>query len=197
MKTRLAIFDFDGTITRCDSFLPFLVFCFGYYKVFLVGITFIPTLLMYKLNLIFNSKAKEILFEKFFKKIEQNDFNQLCQRYSLEKISPIIKISALEKIIRHQDKGDKVIILSASIENWIKPWADSHGIDDVIGTIVETQDGVLTGKFETPNCYGKEKVRRLIETYGNLDQYYICAYGDSRGDKELLAISNEPFYKLF
>ena len=197
MKTRLAIFDFDGTITRHDSFLPFLVFCFGYYKVFRVGITVIPILLMYKLNLISNSKAKEIVFEKFFKKIEQGDFNELCRRYSLKKISPTIRIKALEKIIRHKARGDKVIIISASIENWIKPWAESHGIDDVIGTTVEIQDGVLTGKFDTPNCYGKEKVRRFIETYGSPDQYYIYSYGDSRGDKELLAISNEPFYKLF
>lgn len=197
MKTRLAIFDFDGTITRHDSFFPFLIFCFGYFQVFRVGIMMIPILMMYKLKLISNSKAKEKVFEKFFKGISQKDFNQLCRRYSLKKISPMIRIKALEKIIRHKAKGDKVIILSASIENWIKPWADSHGIDDVIGTTVEIKDGILTGKFDSPNCHGKEKVRRLVEKYKNLDSYHLCSYGDSRGDKELLAISDEPFYRLF
>lgn len=197
MTNRLAIFDFDGTITRRDSFFPFLVFCFGYYQVFRVGITMIPVLMMYKLKLISNSKAKEIVFEKFFKGISQKDFNKFCRRYSLEKISPMIKIKALEKIIRHKAGGDKVLIISASVEDWIRPWAVSHGIDEVIGTTVEIKDGILTGKFDRPNCYGKEKVRRLTETYKNLDSYYLCSYGDSRGDKELLAISDEPFYRLF
>ncbi|OGR11074.1 MAG: hypothetical protein A2097_07710 [Desulfobacula sp. GWF2_41_7] len=197
MTNRLAIFDFDGTITRRDSFFPFLVFCFGYYQVFRVGITMLPVLIMYKLKLISNSKAKEIVFENFFKGMPQKDFNQLCRRYSLKKISPMVRIKALEKIIRHKTGGDKVIVISASVENWIRPWADSQGIDEVIGTTVEIKDRVLTGKFKMPNCHGKEKVRRLVETYKNLDSYYIFAYGDSRGDKELLAISNESFYRLF
>ncbi len=197
MKTRLAIFDFDGTITRRDTFLPFLAFCFGYYKVFCTGITSIPILLMYKLRLVSNSKAKEILFGKFFRGMEEEDFNRLSRSYSLKRISPVIRIKALEKIIRHKDGGDRVMIISASMENWIRPWADAHGISPVIGTTVEIKDGVLTGKFGSPNCHGKEKVRRLVETIGSLDQYHICSYGDSKGDQDLLNLSDESFYKVF
>ncbi len=197
MKTRLAIFDFDGTITRRDSFLPFLFFCFGYYKVFYTGITSILILLMYKLRLVSNSKAKEIVFGKFFRGMEEDDFNRLSRSYSLKRISPGLRIKALEKIIRHRDRGDRVMIISASMENWIKPWADVHGIGHVIGTTVEIKDGVLTGKFSSPNCYGKEKVKRLVETIGSLDQYHICSYGDSKGDQDLLNLSDEPFYRVF
>ncbi|MFA5906307.1 MAG: HAD-IB family hydrolase [Desulfobacula sp.] len=197
MKTRLAIFDFDGTITRRDTFLLFLVFCFGWVKVCRIGIRCIPVLLGYKLNLISNSKAKETIFGRFFKKTGLEEFNEFCRRFSLGKISPVIRVSALEKIIRHKVQGDKIIIISASIENWIRPWADSYGIDDVIGTTAETEGLVLTGKFGSPNCYGEEKVGRFIRTYGDPGQYHIFAYGDSRGDKELLAIADEPFYKLF
>ena len=196
MKTRLAIFDFDGTITRRDTFLLFLVFCFGWVKVCRIGIRCIPVLLGYKLKLIPNSKAKETIFGRFFKKTGFEDFNEFCRRFSLGNISPVIKVSALEKIFRHKDRGDKIIIISASIENWIRPWADSFGIDHVIGTTIETEDGLLTGKFKSPNCCGEEKVERFIRAYGDTDQYHISAYGDSRGDKELLSIADEPFYKL-
>src|SRR3989339_346081 len=197
MKTQLAIFDFDGTITRRDTFLPFLFFCFGYYKVFCTGITSIPILLMYKLRLVSNSKAKEILFGKFFRGMGEEDFNRLSRSYSLKRISPVIRIKALEKIIRHKDGGDRVMIISASMENWIRPWAEAYGIGPVIATTVEIRDGVLTGKFSSPNCHGKEKVKRLVEAMGSLDQYHICSYGDSRGDQELLSLSDEPFYRVF
>lgn len=197
MKTRLAIFDFDGTITRRDTFLPFLAFCFGYYKVFCTGVTSLPILLMYKLRLVSNSRAKEILFGKFFRGMGEADFNGLCKRYSLKRISPGLRIKALEKIIRHRDRGDQVMIISASMENWIRPWADAHGIGPVIATRVEIKDGVLTGKFSSPNCHGKEKVKRLVETMGSLEQYHICSYGDSRGDQDLLSLSDESFYRVF
>jgi HAD superfamily hydrolase (TIGR01490 family) len=197
MKTRLAIFDFDGTITRRDTFLPFLFFCFGCGKVFFTAITSIPILLMYKLRLISNSRAKEIVFEKFFRGMGEDDFNRLSRSYSLKRISPGVRIKALEKIIRHGDRGDRVMIISASMENWIKPWADVHGIGHVIATTVEIKDGRLTGRFSSPNCHGKEKVRRLFETMGSLDQYHICSYGDSKGDRDLLDLSDEPFYRVF
>ena len=66
---------------------------------------------------------------------------------------------------------------------------------------------VLTGRFSTPNCYGLEKVRRLKEYLRNTDSVKaplpfgeaergcrdsaIIAYGDSRGDRELLAWADE------
>lgn len=197
MKTRLAIFDFDGTITRRDSFLPFLFFCFGYGKVFFIAVTSIPILLMYRLGLVSNSKAKEIVFGKFFRGMGEDDFNRLSRSYSLKRISPVIRIKALEKIIRHGDRGDRVMIISASMENWIRPWADAHGIGHVIATRVEIKDGRLTGRFSSPNCHGKEKVRRLVETMGSLDHYHICSYGDSKGDQALLDLSDEAFYRVF
>jgi HAD superfamily phosphoserine phosphatase-like hydrolase len=89
------------------------------------------------------------------------------------------------------------MIISASMENWIKPWADVYGIGHVIATTVEIKDGRLTGRFSSPNCHGKEKVRRLFETMGSLDQYHICSYGDSKGDQDLLDLSDEPFYRVF
>ena len=41
---------------------------------------------------------------------------------------------------------------------------------DLISTELEVKDGKLTGKFSTPNCNGKEKVRRIKEKY-NLKLY--------------------------
>ena len=82
------------------------------------------------------------------------------------------------------------------MECWVKPWCDKNNID-LISTRLEVKDNKLTGKFATKNCYGREKVNRVKEAY-DLSQYnHIYAYGDSRGDRELLALADESFYKPF
>jgi phosphoserine phosphatase len=42
-----------------------------------------------------------------------------------------------------------------------------------------------------------EKVNRLKELYPERETYHLMAYGDSRGDKELLDYADERNYKLF
>ena len=66
----------------------------------------------------------------------------------------------------------------------------------VVGTQIEVKDGVLTGRFLTRNCYGEEKVNRLNALYPNRQDYYLIAFGDSRGDKELLAFADESHYRI-
>ncbi len=78
------------------------------------------------------------------------------------------------------------------MENWLEAWREKHGIE-LISTKWEMKDGIVTGKFSTKNCYGIEKANRVNEAY-DLSDY---DHGDSRGDKELLALADESFYKPF
>jgi len=57
--------------------------------------------------------------------------------------------------------------------------------------------GVVTGKLLSKNCYGIEKANRIQEVYNLSDYKHIYAYGDSRGDRELLELADESFYKPF
>jgi phosphoserine phosphatase len=67
----------------------------------------------------------------------------------------------------------------------------------VIATEPEIKNGVLTGRFSTPNCYGQEKKRRFLEKYPDRDRYILYVYGDSNGDKELLEMADKPFFRCF
>lgn len=67
----------------------------------------------------------------------------------------------------------------------------------VIGTQVEVRNGRLTGRFLTKNCYGQEKVNRILDYLPDRKTYRLIAYGDSRGDQELLAFADEAHYKPF
>lgn len=192
----LAIFDFDGTITKRDSLIDFIQFTVGKNQYYLGLFLLSPILTAYKLKLLPNHTAKEYLFKYFFKNWSEKKFQSIADDYALNKINLIVKQSAISKILWHQRQGHKVIIISASIENWILKWSKFNQIE-LIATQIEIKNKKITGNFHTKNCYGIEKVNRLKELY-NLDQTkYIYAYGDSKGDIEMLDIANEKYYKYF
>ena len=193
---KLALFDFDGTIYKADSFIDFIRFVKGDFKTLFGIIILAPMLIMYKLKFISNHAAKIKVFTYFFKGMNVKLFKKLSVTYSLNYIDKNIRTKAIEEISKHKNNNNKLVVVSASIECWLKPWCDSNGLD-LIATQIEIKNGVLTGRFYTKNCYGKEKLKRLKELY-NLSSYeYIYAYGDSIGDKELLELADESFFKPF
>jgi len=192
----IAFFDFDGTITTKDS-LP----CFIRYAVttpnYLIGLLKLsPILIAYTLKLIPNYIAKEKLIVYFFKDWNTHDFQQLAKQFSLEEIDKITRPKAIKQIKWHQQQGHKVVVVSASIEYWLKPWCDKNHID-LISTRLEIRNDKITGKFATQNCYGSEKASRIKEQYNLTEYNIIYAYGDSRGDTEMLELANKPFYQYF
>jgi phosphatidylglycerophosphatase C len=192
----LVVSDFDGTITTDDSLIRFIRFVVGDTK-FMWGIIFLsPMLIVYKLKILPNYKAKQYMLSYFLKGMSEKKFMRVASEYSLNHIDTILRPKAMEKIAWHKEQGHKIVIVSASIECWLKPWCDKNNLD-MIGTKIEIKSGIVTGKFLTKNCYGIEKANRVREVY-NLSEYaHIYAYGDTRGDKELLELADESFYKPF
>jgi len=192
----LVLFDFDGTITKKDSLVDFIQFVVGkpaYYKG-LLKLSLILT--AYTFKLIPNHIAKEKLISHFFAGWEASDFQEIANTYSLTKIDQIIRPKAIEKIDWHKKQGHKVIIVSASMKCWLHAWCERNNIE-LISTQLKIEDDKITGKFATPNCYGMEKANRIKKLYKLNDYDYIYAYGDSSGDKELLSLATESFYKPF
>jgi len=196
---RIAVFDFDGTITRKDTLIEFIRFAKGSAALYLGLLLHLPWLILMKLHLYDNSKTKERVFAWFFRGMPIDQFNKLGHDFYLSQIKKLLYSDARQQILNHHQKGDLVVILSASIENWVQPFAFALQAEVLLGTQIEIINTKLTGKFSTPNCYGAEKVRRLKEwlCQNEIKNPYIIAYGDSRGDKELLQFANESYYKQF
>ncbi len=192
----LALFDFDGTVTEKDSLADFIQFAVGRPRYYL-GLAFLsPMLTGYTLKIVPNHIAKERLIAHFFRGWDAEQFRTLAEQYSLEKIDAMTRSKAMERVRWHQNEGHDVVIVSASMAEWLQPWCDQNSIV-LISTRLEVKEGRLTGRFATKNCYGPEKANRVKAAY-DLSRYdHIFAYGDSRGDRELLALADEPFYKPF
>ncbi len=193
---RLAIFDFDGTISRADSFADFLYVTFGPVKFFWGLLQLCVPLTLYVLKIHVNGKTKAIVLRHFFGGYEQARFAELCARYARESLPRLLKQSALDRLAWHQAQGHEVIVVSASPEDYLRTWCERQGIQ-LLGTQLEIKDGKLSGNLASLNCYGDEKVRRLKEKY-DLSQFdYIYAYGDSKGDLALKSIAHEFHYRNF
>lgn len=195
-ERRLALFDFDGTITKSDSMFRFVRFTVGDLRFALGMLVLSPMFLLLKLKVISNSKAKQWMMQYFFAGLDERSFNRAATEYSLSHIDKILRPQAIEKIEWHKAQGHTVVLVSASMESWLKPWCDQNGLR-LISTQLEFINGVISGRLVGKNCHGIEKVKRVKKQY-DLSQYaYIYAYGDSRGDKELLALADESYYKPF
>ena len=193
---RIALFDFDGTITRKDSLFDFIAFVKGERKLWVGMLALSPMLIQYKLKLLSNEEAKQRMRGYFFSGMDVQRFEKLGEEYALTKIDTIVRPKAKEKILWHQSQGDTVVIVSASIRCWLDAWCKKHNLM-LISTELVKENGKITGRFSTRNCYGKEKIKRLKESFDLKSYQYIYAYGDSAGDKELLALADEKNYRPF
>lgn len=185
-KRVVAVFDFDGTITSKDTLLEFIIFACGRWKFFIGFLLHAPWLCLMKLHFYPNWKCKERIFSWFFKGMEYHTFAELGRLFS-ERTDRILQQRTLELVNKHLKEGATVYVISASIEEWIRPVCSKFGVTNVLGTKIDVDaHGQLTGRFLTANCYGQEKVRRLMHVEPQRDNYYLYAYGDSRGDREML-----------
>lgn len=193
---KIAFFDFDGTISKCDSFALFLRFILGR-KFYVKLAQNLHILVLYKLGFIDNTTAKERVLSSCIKGMEISKFQAFCKDFLLQ-LESICKDSALQKIAWHKAQGHKVAIVSASFEEYLGFLAQKLGVD-LIATKMEVVDSRITGRFSTPNCYGAQKVARINAQYNLADFLQIYAYGDTKGDKEMLSLASEgcAFYRVF
>ncbi len=196
MKRRIAFFDFDGTITTKDTLLEVIKFQKGIFYFYIGFILYSPILVALKLKIISNSWAKQQILKFFFANNKLADFQAECNLFADRVLPALIRPKALKEIRDLKNLNAEVVIVSASAENWIKNWTDALEIQ-LISTILECRNDKITGRIEGKNCHGEEKVRRIKAAY-NLDQYdEIYCYGDTSGDKPMLALGTVSFFKPF
>ncbi len=192
----LALFDFDGTISKKDSFFDFIKFTNNPFKIIGGLIYLSPTLLLYLLDFMPNWRTKEIVLEYFYKGIPQNVIEALGMKYCEIRINNILKQTALDKINWHQKQNHRIILVTASLDIWLAEWTKRMKIE-LIATKPDYKNNVITGKIKGKNCWGPEKVIRIKSALNLSDYNIIYAYGDSRGDKEMLEIATHPNYRNF
>jgi phosphatidylglycerophosphatase C len=187
----LALFDFDGTITEGDSWTPFIKRTATFSR--RVGaILLLPVFAGYKLRIIRGETARPIFAMLAFCGRSEAEIQSEGSRYAAEVLPSTIRGASLDRIRWHQAQGDLVLVVSGSLDVYLRPWCSAIGVE-VICTELAAKNGVLTGRYRQGDCTGSRKVDRLRERLQLSDYETIYAYGDSSEDDELLSVAHRRF----
>lgn len=190
---RLALFDFDGTLSRHDSLMPFLAQVAGPWR-FASGVARLaPTWRDWALGRIDNATAKQRVLHHFLGGMPLGRLSALGEAYALLGLSRQLRGATVAALRRHQGAGDCCVLVSASLDVYLEPWARAQGFDAVLcSSLCTDAAGRVTGELRGANCFGPEKARRVRAWLDGRIPRHITAYGDSRGDREMLAMADEP-----
>ncbi|MFI0435911.1 MAG: HAD-IB family hydrolase [Parachlamydiaceae bacterium] len=194
----IALFDFDRTLTDRDSLLPFLFYVQGFFKTLYLLICLTPFFIGYLFRFLSRQQIKEKILHQF---IGGKSYAQLCElaeQYANNQLDRYLKPEAVKRLLWHQSMGHRCLLVSASLDFYLIPWAKRYGFESVLASQLEVQpDGKVTGLLKGLNCWGGEKKRRILAYFGERGHGELYAYGDSRGDQEMLALADHPFYRRF
>ena len=191
---RVAAFDLDGTLTRRDCVTPFLRRAAGARLALVMARH--PVMLARALVARDRDSLKEIAVSSL-RGIPASELEPLGAPFAREIRERWMRDDALTRLEWHQQQGDLTLIVSASFENYVRPLGVLLDVDDVLSTRLEIDaEGRCTGRLDGPNCRGPEKARRLQAWLAarGLEGVVLWAYGDSAGDRELLAMANEAVW---
>ena len=189
----IAVFDFDGTLIKEDSMMLFFR---RYYK-YSLSITGISLMLFWETIKFFmkiNSQKqyKEKFLNLVISSIKNKSLEEVISDFSKYLLKKILK-DAFQEINRLKEKGYKTILLSASPDFYLEEIKEALGFSELIctQTSLKGNEILITGE----NCFGQNKVARLLEQYpkDSTDWQGSYCFTDNSSDMGLLSLFGNPF----
>ncbi len=194
--TAFAFFDFDDTLAKGDSVLPYLLYSIkrGYapwWQMFRAAFGF----LRWKVQPSTGRAAKELSLS-YIRGRTVEEMDALARDFFAEYQKTHFFEDAAPELFRLREQGVKIVVVSASSDVYMRVLPEFLPIDHVISTVCTVENGRYTGRVQK-NCKGEEKVRRIqkwLESEGmSIDRARSSGYGDSPSDAfmmELTAAAN-------
>lgn len=159
----VAVFDLDGTITRRDTYVHFLLFCLRCKPVRLLKSPMLVVYFcMYKSRMRSNHWLKARFLRLVIGGTGEQELTRLATRFCNLTMQSNIKKDALDEILRLRDSGYKIVLATASFGFYVEEIAKALSVDELLCTTAQVDHaGRLTGEIEGLNCIGEEKARRL------------------------------------
>ncbi|MBB1061108.1 HAD-IB family phosphatase [Marilutibacter spongiae] len=191
----LALFDFDHTITDRDSFSAFLRAHVPARRRYWGGLLVAPLLLgYYRLHLVSGTTLRRAVARVGLKGLPRDALAAAARAWSRDVLPGFVRPVALERIRWHQARGDTVVVVSASLDLYLRDWCQREGLE-VLCSQLGHRRGRLTGYYRGVDCGGDHKARRILKRYRLTDYRAIHAYGDSEEDEAMLALADHRVYR--
>lgn len=190
----LALFDFDGTITTGNTYTPFLKYASTAAMQRRARRSLLWPWLGYKLGLVSGVALRRRATDQVLRGRRVAEIRALGARYARERLPRVLRPEAMARIAWHRARGDRIVVVSASLDAYLVPWCHAHGLE-LICSELEVDGGRLTGTYRDGDCAGPAKATRVRERL-SLERYTrVHAYGDTVEDRELLALAHHPVYR--
>lgn len=192
----IVAFDFDGTLTVRDSFTAFLRWHVGKRRWTKGLLRLTPALTAYARDRD-RERIKAAATREFLEGLDRAELERRAETFAAKRWTRLMRPDALATWAAWGEAGAHRVIVTASPETTVAPFARRLGAEALLGTqLVFDGAGRVTGAFAGPNCRGEEKVRCLRAVYG-AEVRLAAAYGDTSGDAQMLAIADEGGFRVF
>lgn len=188
----VAAFDFDGTLVRGDSLPRYLAQLLG-------GRRFARTLASSGPSMLRRycesgrDGSKSALLARAVAGVDAEAAAETGEAFGRALVDEV-RPDMLSSLAWHRSQNHQRILVSASLAVYLEPFGRLIGFDEVIATRLEVgADGCLTGRIDGQNVRAAQKAIRLAEVLGP-DPFEMWAYGDSTGDREMLAMADHPVW---
>jgi len=189
----VAVFDLDGTITPHDTLVGFLS---GYARLHPRGLWRLwrlPfSLLRFAAGLSDRGRLKSSLIRQVMSGARREDVEAWARLYCASRLPRLLNPGAVTAIERHRAAGDRLVLLSASVDLYVPQIARTLGFDEAICTGVSWNGDRLDGRLTTPNRRGEEKRRCIAVLRERFPGSRIAAYGNAASDFPQLLAVDEP-----
>jgi len=187
----VVVFDLDGTITRRDTYVPFLLF--SLYKQPLKVLR-LPVLaidvLRYKIGRQSNTWLKTRFLHALLAGQKREVIEDWAKNFSLYIFDKGLHLDAISTINSHQERGHDLVLLSASLDIYVELIGDYLGFKHIICTRTSWENDVLGSELNGGNCYGENKALRLKQWLSRrTDKFVLMAYADHKSDFPVLNIA--------
>ena len=191
----LALFDLDNTLLAADS--DYLWGCFLVEKNLVDKTTYDAA------NQRFYDEYKQGTLDIFefltfslkpLTTYSREQLTKLHKEFMQKHITPAMTEKGKAQIKYHREKGDFIVIITATNRFVTQPIAEAFQVDDLIATDPEIINDQYTGKVVGTPCFQEGKITRLNEWLKNThhDLENSTFYSDSHNDIPLLEIVTTP-----
>lgn len=180
---RLAVFDLDGTLTRRDTFVPFVLGLLARHPARWprVPLLLIPAI-GYLLGSVDRGALKGAILHDLFNGLPRSAVASWAEQYAARVVPQRMFAPAVQAFRAHLSAGDHVVVLSASPDLFVPAIARLLGASEVICTQIRWQSDRLDGRLAGPNRRDHEKARVLQDLRTRMPGLPVTAYGNSSPD---------------
>lgn len=194
MTTNIAFFDFDGTITFSDTFTPFIYRSVDEKTLRRGKLRLLPYILAYKMGALSGSVLRKKVVRIALAGKSEAELKNAGLFYSKTEIPSLLREDAMNKINWHKSQGDTVVVVSASLDLYLKPWCEQNGLE-LLCSEVAFLGGKATGNYKQGDCSARLKKTKIIDNYDLSSYKDVYAYGDTKEDLDMLSLASIKFYQ--